>query len=146
MLSWFLNFHFQPTGLLLCFLHFLHITSHSHHASKVQPLYQSAKVEVHLCNVWPCILEGWFQKVNSSWNQWWFSLHTQTSFCDRDSEVNYYPHRLPPLLFFSSLSLCLSSPPCIPHMTFTFLLLFSQVLGLMDCPCISFPASLHSAP
>lgn len=63
------------------------------------------------------------------------------------------PSPTPSCLFLIFCSLLLLSLPCIPCMTFTFHLLFSQVLSLMDYPSISPPSSLsspffslHSAP
>lgn len=79
-LSWFSNFHFHATALL----HFLHIsfshllTIHLHRVSKVQPIYQSSTVVVHLYNA--CFFDAWemgWESWQYSWSYWWicFSPH-----------------------------------------------------------------------
>lgn len=79
-----------------------------------------------------------------------FHTHTHTA-CSATMILGIIPVAIFRLSFGNFLSLPLAFLPCIPHMTFAFLLLFSQVLGLMDEPCISSlpslstPFPLHSA-
>lgn len=101
------------------------------------------------------MLERWVWKGGSSWSYWWiFSPpHTNTPHVlTQGFQGKILPSPISSCLILIFPPFFLPPLPCIPHMNFTVLLLFSQVLGLMDCPSVSSSSSLsscfslHSAP